>query len=272
MSTFHWPRLTYALLLSFSLSFAIFCAPRTHASALMTDQSDLWQDPAELGWGMQLVHQGQVIFATAFLYDVAGKPTWITAALTPTQKTPTQTEWKGDVVLPEGGPWFGAPKFDPTTVAAHKAGTMTWSIDSSNTNSGHLIYSVDGVTVTKSLVRTSLAPDDFRGKYAGMMSISNSCTGVQEVNVDIVVTQAGKGGTINMKRGTNNCGYGGTLIQDGQFGRIDGQFECGPVHDDGAFSFYEMQVTPIGFSARYWSYDTDTKCEASGYLGAARRR
>ena len=41
----------------------------------------LWWNPDESGWGINFAHQGDIIFATWFTYDVAGKPWWLIAEL-----------------------------------------------------------------------------------------------------------------------------------------------------------------------------------------------
>jgi hypothetical protein len=46
-----------------------------------TDQSDLWWIPSESGWGIQFVQRNSTIFATMFVYDPSGAPTWYTAAM-----------------------------------------------------------------------------------------------------------------------------------------------------------------------------------------------
>ena len=38
---------------------------------------DLWWNPAESGWGINLTHQSDIIFATLFTYDTAGKGMWL---------------------------------------------------------------------------------------------------------------------------------------------------------------------------------------------------
>jgi hypothetical protein len=58
-------RVLFAAILFATMSFA---AP-ARATAFTTDQSDLWWDPAESGWGIQFVHRGSVMFATIFIYD-----------------------------------------------------------------------------------------------------------------------------------------------------------------------------------------------------------
>jgi hypothetical protein len=245
------------------LLFALLPFGGSHASALAPDQSDIWWSPAESGWGVQLAHRGQVIFATVYLYDAQGKPTWITAAL-----RPAGAAWTGDV-LATTGPWFGAPGFDPNTVTRRVVGSMTWQSDT-----GTLSYSVDGVSVTKKLVRQPLDNDNYAGSYMGALSWANSCTGTHENYVEIVVTQVGQNVTLNWQNEAtrDTCSMSGQLGLDGQFGSMSGQFQCGPVHDDGQFNVYGLRVTPEAITGSYESSDPDSGCSSTGYLSAVRRR
>ncbi|HEY3585288.1 MAG TPA: hypothetical protein VGL90_13045, partial [Casimicrobiaceae bacterium] len=52
-----------------------------HASFGGDNNSDLWWVPSESGWGVQFVQQGALIFATMFVYDANGKPTWYVALM-----------------------------------------------------------------------------------------------------------------------------------------------------------------------------------------------
>ena len=38
---------------------------------------------SESGWGVNLAHQGDIIFATWFTYDVAGKAWWLSMSASP---------------------------------------------------------------------------------------------------------------------------------------------------------------------------------------------
>ena len=40
------------------------------ATSFSNDQSDLWWNSSENGWGIQFVERGKTIFATMFVYDV----------------------------------------------------------------------------------------------------------------------------------------------------------------------------------------------------------
>jgi hypothetical protein len=37
---------------------------------------DLWFDPQDAGWGVNIVHQGSTLFGTYYTYDAAGRPIW----------------------------------------------------------------------------------------------------------------------------------------------------------------------------------------------------
>src|ERR1700720_1921715 len=118
--------------------------PPAHATSITTDQSDLWYIANESGWGIQLVQRGSVIFATMFVYDQSGMPTWYVA----TMNSAGNYVWTGDLLRTQG-PWFGTVPFDPNAVTFRKVGTMTWK--TSSTSTGVLTYSVDGVPVSKNL-------------------------------------------------------------------------------------------------------------------------
>jgi hypothetical protein len=46
------------------------------------DWTDLWRDPSESGWGVNLVQSDAFMFATFFIYGPSGQPTWYTAEMT----------------------------------------------------------------------------------------------------------------------------------------------------------------------------------------------
>jgi hypothetical protein len=46
-------------------------------SAMETNYTDLWWNPGESGWGINLAHQGDTIFAAWFTYGLDGSPLWL---------------------------------------------------------------------------------------------------------------------------------------------------------------------------------------------------
>ena len=59
----------------------MFAAVALHASATphFHDANDLWISPFESGWGINIFHQGDTLFASLFVYGQDGKARWYTA-------------------------------------------------------------------------------------------------------------------------------------------------------------------------------------------------
>ena len=114
--------------------------------------TDLWwvAAGAESGWGINLAHQGDTIFATWFTYDAFGAPRWLVAVA---------PRIAGNVysgtLLRTTGPPMSAPAFDASTVTRVPAGTATFTF--SNGNAATLTATVDGATITKALTRELFA-------------------------------------------------------------------------------------------------------------------
>ena len=121
--------------------------------ATATNYQDLWwvADGAESGWGINLTHQGNNIFATWFTYDVDGTPLWlsVTAAKTGT------SIYSGQLIRTTG-PAFNAMPFDPAKVTRTVVGTATFSF--ANGNAATFAYTVNGVPQTKAITRELFFP------------------------------------------------------------------------------------------------------------------
>ena len=74
----------------------------------------------ESGWGLSIAHQGDLIYAVWFTYDLGGRGLWL--ALT-APKTGAGI-YKGDLYQ-NTGPALNADHFDPSVVASTKVGTAT---------------------------------------------------------------------------------------------------------------------------------------------------
>jgi hypothetical protein len=109
-----------------------------------------WAAPAgsESGWGINFAHQGDVIFATWFTYNAAGKPLWLGAELHPI----APGVYSGDVFTTVGSP-FDAVPFDPSTVVETTVGTATLTF--ADDNHATFDYTVDLGTPAKSAVSQS---------------------------------------------------------------------------------------------------------------------
>jgi len=113
-----------------------------------------WNAPAgsESGWGLNVAHQADVIFATWFTYDAAGKAWWLsmTAPLVAGGNTFTGT------LYATSGPPFDAAPFNPALVSATAVGTATLAFTDASNGTFH--YTVNGVTRTKSITRQVFGP------------------------------------------------------------------------------------------------------------------
>ena len=119
-----------------------------------TNFQDLWwRAPAgsESGWGLNLIHQGDVIFATWFTYGADGGPLWLVAS--EMRKTAERT-YSGDLYRTTG-PFYRTQPWNPALVTRTRVGTAT--VEFSEANSGTFRYTVDGVSGSKPITRQVFA-------------------------------------------------------------------------------------------------------------------
>src|SRR6478609_11035409 len=82
----------------------------TWGTSFSNDQSDLWWNASENGWGIQFVQRGSTIFATMFVYDAAGNPTFYVATMDGSKANGVLT-FTGDLFATHGS-WFGAVPYN----------------------------------------------------------------------------------------------------------------------------------------------------------------
>ena len=248
-----------------------FVACKASANSQTTDQSDLWYLPSESGWGMQLVQRGSVIFATLFVYGQNNQPTWYVSTMNYT----SNLAWTGPLYATTG-PWFGTVPFNSKNVTPEQVASMTWSAPF--VDSGTVTYSVNGVNVTKNVVRQPLVTDDFSGTFGGAFhgtatncsSSSNNVTA--ETYAAFVVTQSGQNVSVNLAFESGaTCNFPGTLAQSGQFGTVNGNYTCSSG-ETGAFILSEMNVGLNFWNTRVAMSSTNIGCQTSGYFGGIRHR
>ncbi len=103
---------------------------------------------SEAGWGINFAHQGDVIFATWFTYDVNGKAWWLTMTANKT----ADGVYSGALNTTTGAPFNAfVPPATPTAVGT---GTLTFT----SATTGTFTYTVNGVTQTKTIVPQTFGP------------------------------------------------------------------------------------------------------------------
>jgi hypothetical protein len=111
-----------------------------------------WNSPAgsEAGWGINFAHQGEIIFASWFTYDLTGKGWWLVM----TAPNTGGNSFSG-TLLQATGPAFDAMPFPPQgspggiTGSSVGTGTLTFG----DANSGSFAYTVNGIMQTKAITR-----------------------------------------------------------------------------------------------------------------------
>ena len=121
--------------------------------AAATNYQDMWwvAGGAESGWGINLAHQGDVIFATWFTYDSDGSPMWL--AVNAPRIAPGVY---GGKLIRTTGPAFSATPFDPAMVTRTDVGTATFTF--ANGNAATFAYTLGGVSRAKAITRQLFAP------------------------------------------------------------------------------------------------------------------
>jgi hypothetical protein len=110
----------------------------------------LWYNPAEAGWGINTTHQGNILFATLFIYAADGQPLWLVASALMDMGEYTYS----GALYRTNGPAFNTVPWTP--IGYEQVGTMTISYDSETT--GIVSYSMNGATVIKTIVKQVFGP------------------------------------------------------------------------------------------------------------------
>lgn len=119
-------------------------------------QGAWWGGPAENGWGLSIIEQGNTLVAGWYFFDAGGRPTWLIVP---------GCAWNANKTVCSGNlqqstaSWFG--NYRASTLASRIVGTATFSFNSAE--AGRFDYTVDGVSGSKAISRMALgaAPDAF---------------------------------------------------------------------------------------------------------------
>src|SRR5450631_4613435 len=126
----------------------------TTAAAEPNYQGLWWNAPAasESGWGINFAHQGDVIFATWFTYDLNGKAWWLTMTANKT----ADGVYSGQLIRTNGAPFSAfVPPATPTVVGA---GTLTFNGATTGTFSYTVNDGANVATQTKAVELQTFGP------------------------------------------------------------------------------------------------------------------
>jgi hypothetical protein len=127
---------------------AALCTSSNASRAGLGNYQDLWWNPAEAGWGVNITHQDNTLFATLFTYDASGKALWLVMSGGTLQ---ADGSYAGTLYRTTGTPFMTQPFMPSGAGNLSTVGTMHFRFQDGN--NGVLTYSVNGLTVTKAITR-----------------------------------------------------------------------------------------------------------------------
>jgi hypothetical protein len=241
-------------------------------------RTDTWFPPRESGWGFNVVEQGDTIFGTLFVYDQQNRTHWYVASqLTQSDNPADGSATYTGALYETHGPYFGAASFDPAAVTRRQVGTMSFQAFQDGT--AKLNYSVDGVAVSKELVRFAFRVQTATGHYVGhIVGTPDNPGGVTYNTIDMTIDEPG--GSFSMQSSdvfsNETCNYSAPFDeQRGQLRYVShGTFSCSSGRA-GTFQIDDLMVTWNGFTGRWHATDTGSLANGptikSGNIEGARR-
>ncbi len=126
------------------------CVASSTQTGTTTSYQDMWWAGSnENGWGLTITQHTNALFLAWYIYDANGNPMWI--VLPSGTWNAAHTTYTGALYVPSGS-WFG--NYDTSQFAAN-ASVGTASVTFSSSSAGSLVFTVNGVTTTKSISRLS---------------------------------------------------------------------------------------------------------------------
>lgn len=232
-----------------------------------TDFTDAWWNANESGWGLSIIHQENVMALVFYVYNQQGGATWF---LSPATFNSAAGNYQGPV-FSSTGPYFGAGGFNPGGVSQSSVGIATFT--PSSIYAGTLTYTVNGVSVTKSVTRTSFNPIAYSGEFvaglAGVLSGSCGATGAFEGTAFVSINQTASTIQLTLQGSAGSCVMSGPFQQNGRYGRMaSGTFSC-TGGQPGTATMDEIDVNRTGVTLRYTTLIAG--CTETGRIGAVRR-
>jgi hypothetical protein len=221
--------------------------PGTGTCPLLPMQTSLWWNPRESGWGLNLNHQGNILFGTLFTYDAARAPLWL--VMSGGRMQADGRSFTGDLYRTTG-PAFDAVPFTPIT-AANLTQVGTMSVSFVDANFATLAYSVNGTQVSKSIQRQV-----FGARPSNCMPISGSRASSRNYQ-DLWWNAAESGWGINIAHQDDTlfatlfsydaAGRDLWLVMSAGLRQSDGSY-AGDLYRTAGPAFNAVPFTPIGAS------------------------
>lgn len=211
------------------LSTLLLMAASWHATAATNYQDLWWVGAAENGWGINLSHQDNTLFATWFIYAANGQPLWLVMSNAPRSGAAGNT-FVGDL-LQTTGTGFAVSPFVPLQASnVTKVGTATFVFSDARTGTLTYTYTLNTspvVQVVKQITRQFLSNINLAGTYFGGILRGATCTNSGVTNSTFQIEHTPSTGAVRIvEAGGNLCLFTGTTTQFGSLVEATGNYQC----------------------------------------------
>jgi len=202
-------------------------------SAFATNFQDLWWNPSESGWGVNIAQQGDTLFATWFIYGPNREPYWVVMPGTSRVASAVAGEsiYTGSLFQTRGTPFNVLPFIPVAASDVTNVGSATFRF--TNARDGVLTYTINNQTVTKNITRQFIVALNLSGTYyGGFQRVSVGCTNNQNNGSTLdqaiyLVTTAPQSSNISINEvGGESCRFTGSFTQHGSIFEAAGTYTC----------------------------------------------
>lgn len=232
---------------------ALLAASTTGATA--GQYSDLWSDPQQPGWGVNVVQQLETAFVTLFVYGTDGKPTWYVASdarVIAYAEPGAFPLFRGTLYKTEGS-WLGGP-WQAGSSKVIPAGEVQLEVLAKDRMRVH--YTADGVTGVKEVRRFSFQQPIELARYVAQYNLRQARGGqpfgtlyLQAETMLHLDSETGQGLMRVDDQLGRRCDYSGPYQQTGKLIRFTGNFTCSSGDAlSGTFEINDLEVTANGIT------------------------
>lgn len=236
--------------------------------------TDLWFNPQERGWGVNVVQQLETAFVTLFAYGPDGRPTWYFAsdARITAYGAGGLPLFSGNLYRSEG-PWHGG-SYDPAKFRAVAVGTIDLEVLGRSSMRVHTL--IDGARDARQVVRQTWDQELLAANYVAQYVLrlttpAGQLIGTRDFAADVLVSLIQEQGYMRTDlHGGGRCEYRGPYQQSGKLLTFSGTFTCdsGDARE-GTFELRDVEVTDNGFTGQLRT--TSANVLQNGRVGAVRR-
>lgn len=233
-------------------------AAATALTASAGEYTDLWWNPAESGWGANVIQQNETAFVTLFVYAADTRATWFVGPDVRIASTAAGLPTFTGSLYRTTGPGFGGA-FDPARVTPTVVGTVTLEVLAKDRM--RIRYTADGTSVIKEVVRQTWDRPITSGSFTGTFSLRQAFSpggtpfGTLQYGADLLLQIDANGSALlraDDEQG-RRCEYRGPYNQTGKLGAMNGAFTCtagtnGSPATQGTFELSEFEVTANGIT------------------------